>query len=116
MCLSGDQCYRYCDHCDNEEHCDDGSDEGGTCKARFVFFMLSKSIEYIVYFVPILMLLFIGSLVVLLVCVRVRGCAARNFGIPWTATTSTSGASVGLHRTHQIQIQTGEMVIMTNID
>jgi len=30
----GDQCYRYWDHCDNEEHCDDGSDEGGTCKAR----------------------------------------------------------------------------------
>ena len=36
MCKSGDQCYRYWDHCDNEEHCDDGSDEGGACKARYV--------------------------------------------------------------------------------
>ena len=34
MCDSGDQCYRYWDHCDSEEHCDDASDEGGACKAR----------------------------------------------------------------------------------
>ena len=38
MCNSGDQCYRYWDHCDNQEHCDDASDEGGACTARYVHF------------------------------------------------------------------------------
>ena len=41
MCNSGDQCYRYWDHCDNQEHCDDASDEGGACTARYVHFYRS---------------------------------------------------------------------------
>ena len=28
LCDSGDQCYRYWDHCDRILQCDDGSDEG----------------------------------------------------------------------------------------
>ena len=51
MSPSGEQCYRYWDYCDHEQHCDDGSDEGAICRAR----------DYIVFVVPTLMLLVIGS-------------------------------------------------------
>ena len=51
LCASGEQCYRYWDYCDHEQHCDDDSDEGTICQAR----------DYIVFVVPTLMLLVIGS-------------------------------------------------------
>ena len=48
MCNSGDQCYRYWDHCDNKEHCEDASDEGGACTARYVHF-LTMLLEVVVF-------------------------------------------------------------------
>ena len=62
-CNSGDQCYRYWDYCDNEEHCRDGTDEGSVCLAR----------DYIVYFVPILMMTLIVTLLVILLILRLKG-------------------------------------------
>ena len=63
MCDSGDQCYRYWDHCDNIEQCYDGSDEGTTCSAR----------DMIVYLVPLLMLTLISTLIVILLVLRIKG-------------------------------------------
>lgn len=61
--------------------------------------------EYIVYLVPILMLLFIGSLVIALICVRIRGC------------------HLGQQRASDLQIEVGaaaeeegEMAIITDLD
>ena len=59
-CASGDQCYRYWDYCDNDKHCRDGSDEGSICVAR----------DYIVYFVPVVMMLLIMSMLVILLIIR----------------------------------------------
>jgi hypothetical protein len=75
------------------------------------------------------MLLVIGSLVILLICVRLRGCAYRNWGITLPGTTITSTATTNLSGlgldhggdagdvTIPIQASTGEMVdIMTELD
>ena len=69
--------------------------------------------EYIVYMVPLLMLIFIGSLVMMLVCVRVRGCAALTASLGWPITASTSAGSVPQQR-NQIHMQTGEIVLIAN--
>ena len=64
--------------------------------------------------VPLLMLIFIGSLVMMLVCVRVRGCAALTASLGWPMTASTSAGSVPQQPRNQIHIQTGEIVLMAN--
>ena len=67
------------------------------------------------HIVPILMLLFIGSLVVALICVRVRNCdfeAALNLPVRSTAATTTTSSNGNL----RVEIPTGEMVIMTDLD
>ena len=78
--------------------------------------------EYIVYLVPILMLLFIGSLVVALLCVRIRSCDFGQFArysqhpstIPNTnGDVVRSGDGNG---NTGIQIPSGEMVVMTELD
>ena len=70
--------------------------------------------EYIVYLVPILMLLFIGSLVVMLICLRVRGCEF-DFLLPFrTNQADSSGSANGFVR-NQSQMPDGEMVVMTDI-
>ena len=38
QCDSGDQCYRYWDHCDKILQCDDGSDEGSV---SYIYFEVS---------------------------------------------------------------------------
>ena len=63
LCASGDQCYRYWDYCDNEKHCADGTDEGNVCLAR----------DYVVYFVPVLMMTLIVTLLVILLIIRLKG-------------------------------------------
>ena len=70
--------------------------------------------EYIVYIVPILMLLFIGSLVVALICVRVRNCdfEALHFNGRPTIPTTTTNSNGNL----RVEIPSGEMVIMTELD
>lgn len=62
LCRSGDECYRYWDYCDNEKHCRDGSDEGTICLAR----------DYVVYFVPVLMMFLIASLLITLLVLRLK--------------------------------------------
>ena len=73
--------------------------------------------EYIVYLVPILMLLFIGSLVVMLICLRVRGCEF-DFLLPFAnrnqASSDSANGFVSTTR-NPIQMNEGEMVIMTDI-
>ena len=61
--------------------------------------------EYIVYIVPILMLLFIGSLIVALICVKVRNCNFESLSltgsrstVPTTTTNSNGNLRVEMPR------------------
>ena len=68
------------------------------------------------YLVPILMLLFIGSLVVMLICLRVRGCEF-DFLLPFANRSNQPGSSDSANGfvRNQSQMPDGDLVIMTDI-